>query len=308
MSRRTCVLGLGLMGRRAARRLAEQGHDVVAWNRSPLETIADLADVVTLASSPREAVSEAALVLLFLHDADAVEDVLLNSGAAQSLAPGCLVVDMGTNNPGAARHIAAQLPGSVRFVDAPVSGGTKGAEQGTLSIFLGAKDEDVAAAQAALGDLGQVSHMGGPGTGQAAKLANQIVVACSIAGLAEGVAYGEALGIEPDTLVAAMRGGLAESQILETIGQRICTQDFTPHGRASTHLKDLDYAFSQIERAADSLPVARGAQKHLQDLLKDFGDLDHSAMVLSARAALAGTGNELRSEHKEKPMPQDLEP
>jgi len=306
MNLKTCVLGLGLMGRRAVVRLAETGHDVVAWNRSALTDQNDISRVATLAASPCEAVKDCSVVLLFLHDMDAVNDVLLKSGAAECLAVDCLVVDMGTNSPDAARFIASRLPETVRFVDAPVSGGTKGVEDGTLSIFLGAGDDDVPLARTALADLGRVSHMGALGAGQATKLANQIVVACTIAGLAEGVAYGEALGIAPDALVAAMRGGLAESQILETMGGRICAQDFTPHGRASTHLKDLDYAFSQIGSGADSLPVARGARQHLLDLLESFGDLDHSAMVLPARAGLTGIPGSEQPEAETKAIHGDM--
>lgn len=304
MRLKTCVLGLGLMGSRAAIRLAEKGHDVVAWNRTALTTGHKVATVSTLASSPCEAVKGAAVVLLFLHNADAVCEVLLTSGASKCLAVDSLVADMGTNTPEAARHVASQLPTSVRFVDAPVSGGTQGVEQGTLSIFLGARDEDVPLVRSALGDLGQISHMGELGVGQAAKLANQIVVACSIAGLAEGVAFGEALGLRPDVLIRALRGGLADSRVLETIGERISADDFTPHGRAATHLKDLDCAFSQVAAAADSLRAASTAQDYLATVVHSFGDLDHSAMVLAARAALSGSADFPGSDINSKPPQQ----
>lgn len=306
MGQKTCVLGLGLMGSRAALRLAEKGHEVVAWNRTALSPDDKIAQVSTLVSSPTDAVKGAAVVLLFLHDADAVIDVLLKSGVADSLGADCLVVDMGTNTPEAARYIGSQLPDAVRFVDAPVSGGTKGVEQGTLSIFLGADDNDVPLAQAALGDLGRVTHMGGLGSGQAAKLANQIVVACFIAGLAEGVAYGEALGLKSDVLIAAMGGGLADSKVLETIGIRMCTKNFTAHGRAVTHLKDLDCAFSQIKTPAEGLGAALVAQTYLATVVKKYGDLDHSAMVLSAREALSGFSGMPQSEVNIKTQQREI--
>jgi len=306
MIRKTCILGLGLMGGRAARRLADQGHNIVAWNRSALAADNTVAEFATLAASPAEAVAGASVVLLFLHDAKAVEDVLLNSGAAECLEPDCLVIDMGTNSPGAARLVAAQLPASVRFVDAPVSGGTKGVEQGSLSIFLGAQDADVSLAQKALSDLGRLTHMGPVGAGQAAKLANQIVVACSIAGLAEGIAYAEIFGIEPKILRSAMRGGLADSQILESIGGRMCAGDFSPLGRASTHLKDLNYAFSQIGTGAENLPSAKVARANLQNLLKKFGDLDHAAMVLVTREALSGSEKLSEPGESQKIEPQEI--
>ncbi len=288
MIRKICVLGLGLMGKRIVLRLTEKGHNVVAWNRTPLPLDNPISKVATLASSPCEAVKNASVIFALLHDGEAVEDVLIRSGAAECMAPDCLVVDMGTNSPNVARSIAAQLPTSVRFVDAPVSGGTKGAEQGSLSIFLGAQNEDVELAQKALSDLGSLTHMGAVGAGQAAKLANQIVVACSIAGLAEGIAFAETFGIAPEILRTAMRGGLAESQILETIGGRMCAGDFSPLGRATTHLKDLDYAFSQIGAGSESLPTASAARANLLNILEKFGNLDHAAMVLVAREALLG--------------------
>jgi len=306
MIRKTCVLGLGLMGSRVALRLAESGRDVVAWNRTPLAATNSLRDFATLAATPCEAVKGAEVIFLFLHDGEAVVDVLLKSGAAECLAPECLVIDMGTNSPKVARSIAAQLPASVRFVDAPVSGGTKGAEQGNLSIFLGARDEDVRLAKEELNDLGRLTHMGGVGAGQAAKLANQIFVACSIAGLAEGIAYGELFGIAPEILRSAMRGGLADSQILESIGGRMCAGDFSPSGRASTHLKDLDYAFLQIEAGTESLPTARAARANLQDLLEKFGDLDHAAMVLVSREALSGSTKLSEPGDSQKVEPQEV--
>jgi len=142
VDQQTCVLGLGLMGRRAVMRLAEKGHEVVAWNRTALAPADKIANVAALALSPCEAVKGASVVLLFLHDADAVFDVLLHSGAAECLAVDCLIADMGTNSPQAARHVASQLPNSVRFADAPVSGGAKGAEDGALSICLGADNDN----------------------------------------------------------------------------------------------------------------------------------------------------------------------
>ncbi len=291
MNQKICILGLGLMGRRAVLRLAKLGHEMVAWNRSQGAGIEAVASVATIASSPREAVQGASAVLLFLHDAKAVSDVLITSGAVDHLPPGALVADMGTNTPETARFVQSRFSNANQFVDAPVSGGTAGIEQGTLSIFLGAAERDVAKATALLGTLGRVSHMGAVGTGQAAKLANQIVVACYIAGLAEGVAFGEALGIAPTALLEAMRGGLVDGKILETIGPRLGAADFTPHGHASSHLKDLNYAFSQVPAAAESLTAASAAQAHLQSLLADFGDLDHAAMLLPIQTALLSPKN-----------------
>ncbi|HHG90814.1 MAG TPA: NAD(P)-dependent oxidoreductase [Devosia sp.] len=291
MSEKLCVLGLGLMGSRVAKRLAAKRHHVIAWNRSSGPRTKEIASVARLASSPNEAVREASVVLLLLHDAKAVDDVLFCRGVVDSINPGALIVDMGTNTPETAHDVARLLPKSVRFADAPVSGGTKGAESGGLSIFLGAQKEDVALASEALGDLGTVTHMGTVGMGQAAKLANQIIVACAIAGLAEGFAFAGELGVNADTLRRAMAGGLADSQVLKTIGKRIVDGDFSPSGRAATHLKDLNCAFTQLN-GAGALKATAAAHHYLQDIVRNFGDLDHAAMFLSARKTLGAKAGE----------------
>ncbi len=291
MVQKICVLGLGLMGSRVAERLAANGHEIVAWNRSTGPRTEAVSKFTRLAATPSQAVQEASIVLLLLHDAGAVDDVLFAGGAADSLRHGALVADMGTNTPEAARYVARRLPKSVRFVDAPVSGGTKGAEQGSLSIFLGAQKENVSLASKALSDLGTVTHMGAVGLGQAAKLANQIIVACAIAGLAEGFAFAEALGLDKGKLRRAMAGGLADSMVLKTIGRKIVDGDFSPSGRAATHLKDLNCAFTQLN-GADALKATAAAHHYLQDIVSNFGDLDHAAMFLSAREALGAQAGE----------------
>ncbi|GEM_PF-899700 len=294
MVQKFCVLGLGLMGSRVAQRLAANGHEVVAWNRSAGPRAQAVSKFARLAATPSQAVRGASIVLLLLHDAGAVDDVLFAGNAAEGLKHGALVVDMGTNTPEAARCVARRLPKSVRFVDAPVSGGTKGAEQGALSIFLGAQKEDVALASEALSDLGTVTHMGAIGLGQAAKLANQIIVACSIAGLAEGFAFAEALGLDKGRLRRAMAGGLADSKVLKTIGAKIVDGEFSPSGRAATHLKDLNCAFTQLN-GADALKATAAAHHYLQDIVSNFGDLDHAAMFLSARGTLGTKTGEKHS-------------
>ncbi len=287
MSEKYCVLGLGIMGSRVAARLAKNGYDVVGWNRTLGPHLDDLAKTVPLASSPCEAVQDADIILMFLHDGPAVRQVLIENGAADCIKAGSLLADMGTNTPDEARFISATIPQAIRFVDAPVSGGPKGAENATMSIFLGCAKSDLDLAKNALGAVGRVTHMGEVGTGQAAKLANQIIVACTIAGLGEGVAYAEALGIKAESLFSAMQGGLADSEILQIMGPRIASGDFSPHGRAATHLKDLDCAFSQLEGVEEKLKAAATAKNYLQTLVDGGEDLDHSAMVIAARAALA---------------------
>ena len=291
------VLGLGLMGSRIAARLAAAGHDVSGWNRSRLPDLARCCPGVRLTVSPSEAVAGAGAVLLLLHDAVAVRSVLGQGNLRAAFSEGALVLDMGTNDPATARDMAALLAPRARFADAPVSGGTVAAEEGTLSIFLGAEPDLVAEAEPFLAPLGRVTGFGAAGQGQAAKLANQIAVACNIAGLAETLAFAEHLGLPPTGLLAAMEGGLADSRVMELVGPRMASDDFAPRGRAATHLKDLDAVLAQVPDAPHALAATHVARDMLLALGDRRADLDHGAMLIAARAALAGARTEREARH-----------
>jgi 3-hydroxyisobutyrate dehydrogenase-like beta-hydroxyacid dehydrogenase/hydroxypyruvate isomerase len=286
MASRYAILGLGLMGSRVATRLAALGHEVSGWNRSRSADLAGRCPGVRIADSPGQAAEGADAVLLLLHDGAVVREVVGGADLAAGLRDGALVLDMGTNDPGTAREVARMLGGRVRFADAPVSGGTVAAEEGTLSIFLGAPPDLAPTMGGFLAPLGRVTAFGATGQGQAAKLANQIAVACTIAGLAETLAFGEHLGLAPDRLLAAMAGGLADSRVMALAGPRMLAGDFAPRGRAATHLKDLDAVLGQVADRPGALAASRVAREMLLRLGPRRNELDHSAMLLSARAAL----------------------
>ena len=142
-----------------------------------------------------------------------------------------------------------------------------------------------------------MTAFGATGQGQAAKLANQIAVACNIAGLAETLAFAEHLGLSPGRLLSAMEGGLAESRVMAFVGPRMAMDDFAPRGRASTHLKDLDAVLAQVPDAPDALASTRVARELLLALGDRRSDLDHGAMLLSARAALTDERNDRKPRH-----------
>jgi 2-hydroxy-3-oxopropionate reductase len=285
-SRRYAILGLGLMGSRIATRLAALGHDVSGWNRSRKPELPGRCPGVRIVDSPGRAAEGADAVLLLLHDGGAAREVVERSDLTSCLADGAVVLDMGTNDPQTARDVARCLGRHVVFADAPVSGGTVAAEEGTLSIFLGASPDLAPKMRGFLAPLGRVTEFGATGQGQAAKLANQIAVACNIAGLAETLAFAEALGLAPDRLLAAMAGGLADSRVMELIGPRMTAGDFAPRGRAATHIKDLDAILDQVPDRPGALMAARAARAMLLELGPRGADLDHGAMLLAARAAL----------------------
>jgi len=284
---RYAVLGLGLMGTRIANRLAGLGHEVTGWNRTPCRELAASCPGVKIKASPGQAALGADAVLLWLHDANAVRDVVFKTDLIGSLTPDSVVIDMGTNDPDTALAIGDRLQGKTVFVDGPVSGGTVAAEEGALAIFLGADEPLAQRVAPLLAPLGNPAAFGRLGKGQTAKLANQVAVAITIAALAETLAFAEHLELPTDVLVATMSGGLAGSRVMDVMGPRLLANDLTPRGRAATHLKDLAAVFELVPDQTDVLPATRAARDHLLALGERAHDLDHGAMLVSARAALA---------------------
>jgi 3-hydroxyisobutyrate dehydrogenase-like beta-hydroxyacid dehydrogenase len=277
------ILGSGLMGTRAAVRFLSGGAQVKVWNRTRhrAEPMARFGAI--LCDTPAEAAYNADVILAFLADGPAALHILGDAEFAAALSVDCAVYDMGTSTPSVALTLEKILGDC--FADAPVSGGTAGVETGTLTVFLGAAARVASRAAADLAPLGRTTLMGPVGSGQAAKLANQIIVAGAIAALAEGLAFGEAVGLDADRLLAALEGGFADSRILRLLGPRMAQRDFAARGKSSTHLKDIACALQTLP-AADTLAVTAGAQRYLRAAMAALGDPDHSAMFHAASLAL----------------------
>jgi 3-hydroxyisobutyrate dehydrogenase-like beta-hydroxyacid dehydrogenase len=272
------VLGLGLMGRPMARRLAAAGVDVRGWNRSPLP--AELVEGIPLCPRLEEAAA-AEVALLVLTDSAAVGAVLAQ--LEPLLTAGRVVVDLGTSDPresrGRAKRLAAR---GVGWVDAPVSGGTVGAETGRLAIMAGGSTEDLARARPVLELLGSsVVHVGGPGAGHTAKLVNQVIVALAHEAVAEGLAIAEAAGLDPRLVQEALRGGWADSRILQEQGTRMIEREWRPGGKAATLLKDLRMALALADELGLELPHARSVHA-LYDAIVARGDGELDCSVLFA--------------------------
>ena len=276
-------IGLGLMGRPMARNLAKAGAALVIHSRSP-GPVAELAgEGMSPAASPAEVAARAGAptdaIVLMLSDTVAVEAVA--AALMDALAPGHLVIDMGTTAVGATRKLAEAVRAKgAEWVDAPVSGGTVAAEAGTLTIMAGGTEDAFARALPLFQAMGQrITHVGGSGAGQVAKMANQVIVALSIGAVAEALALAKAAGVEPGKVRDAIRGGFAESRILDLHGQRMVSGDFTPGGRVVTQIKDLKQAEELAEQSGIQLP-ALGLSLELFELLAEQGDggLDHSAL------------------------------
>lgn len=279
-------LGTGLMGAPMARRLLGAGFPVTVWNRAP-QKAQPLAEAgAQIADSPAAAVAGADIVFTMLSDGMAVEDVLFTQGAADAMRPGATVIDTSSIAPAIARDHAARLSArGLRHVDCPVSGGTAGAETGTLALMAGGDAEAIAAIAPVMAPLGRLTHVGPSGAGQVCKLANQQIVAITIGAVAEAMMLVEAGGADRAKFRDAIRGGFAESRILDLHGARMIARDFTPGGPSRLQLKDL--------RAVEAVAQAQGLHLPLSEtVLAAFdafvaaghGEKDHSGLLLHLEA------------------------
>jgi len=287
------VIGLGTMGAPMARNLLAAGHDVVGANRSPAAVRALEEAGGRGAAGVAEAVEGADAVITVLPDSPDVEAVVLGEdGVLAHLRSGGLLVDMSTVAPATARRLAERgAERGVAVLDAPVSGGQKGAVDGTLSVMVGGEADAVEAARPLLEAMGSVVvHVGPAGAGQTVKAANQLVVAGAIQLLAEALVLLDAQGVDLDGAVRVLGGGLAGSTVLDRKAAGMVAGDFSPSFRVDLHHKDLGILQAAGREAGVPLPVGTlVAQLMAAAVAQGHGGLDHSALLLVQRA-LAGRG------------------
>lgn len=280
-------LGTGLMGGPMARRLLAAGLHVTVYNRT-LEKAESLAGAgAVVAETPSACVAEADIVITMLTDGAAVSGILFSQGVADAMKPGTVFADMSSIAPKEARDHAARLAErGIHAVDAPVSGGTKGAEDGTLAIMAGGDPDTVGKLKTVFEPMGRVNHVGPAGAGQVAKLANQAIVGITIGAVAEALSFAEAAGADPVAVRAALRGGFAESRILELHGERMLQRNFVPGGECSNQLKDLVNVIATASDAEFTAPLTEMMRSRYEKLVKDMdgGSLDHSAILLELEA------------------------
>lgn len=276
------VLGIGMMGFPMARRLCEAGHRVTAWNRSRAKAERLLPFGAQVFDQPAAAVADADFVLCLLEDGRVVEDVLFAQGATEGLRAGSLVIDMSSIQPRQARDHAARLAAiGVHHLDAPVSGGTVGAEAGTLAIMAGGKPADFERALSVFATLGRATHVGPHGAGQLAKLANQMIVGITIGAVAEALLLCERGGADMGKVKQAITGGFADSRILQVHGQRMVERDFAKRGAITVQLKDMRNALATAGEIGFDAPItALFEQLYAQAAEHGLSDLDHSALFL----------------------------
>ena len=254
-------LGLGMMGFSMTRRLLNAGYDVAVWNRSRGKAAALVEAGAKLAAHPRDVAATASIIFMCLTDAAAVEEVVFGSdGVATASGQGKLVVDFSSIHPDAARSVAARLKSAngMGWIDAPVSGGTMGAEQGTLAVMAGGDAADIEKVRPyVLAMARRLTHMGPTGAGQTTKLCNQVIVGCAMAVLAEATRLAVNAGIDAKRLPEALAGGFADSIPLQLFVPRMVQGIHSPPlGHIATILKDLDTVIDVARDTSSPVPMS----------------------------------------------------
>lgn len=280
--------GIGLMGGPMAGRLLAEGLNVTVWNRTASKAEVLSAGGARVVSSAADCARDAEIFITMLESGDAVHAVLFEAGAAEALPPGAVVVDMSSIGADEARTHAAELGArGIAHLDAPVSGGTVGAEAGSLAIMVGGSQAAFHQVAPVLELMGRPVLVGPAGAGQVAKLANQMIVANTIGAVAEALVFAASAGADPGRVREALRGGFADSRILDLHGSRMVAGDFEARGRTSIQIKDLVNASRAARAAGAATPYTGLSLELFRELLETEGDLDHSGLwlTLNARAA-----------------------
>lgn len=260
-------IGLGLMGARMVPRLLAAGYSVAAWNRSPEKAHAL---GLACADSPAALAAQVDILMLCVSDTAAVESVMFSAqGVAEGAHSGLTVVDFSSISPSATRDFARRLEraSGAKWVDCPVSGGTGGAETGTLVMMAGGDAEHIDALRPIFAHLSQrLTRMGDVGAGQVTKVCNQLIVAANSLLIAEAVALAERNGVDASQLAPALAGGFADSKPFQILAPRMATQTYTPvQWKVATLLKDLDNALHVAAEQGFTIPMAHAAAERLRD-------------------------------------------
>ena len=283
MSETVGFIGLGVMGAPMAGNLVGAGHSLVVHSRSP-EPVDALAEAgAETAQSPREVAERADVVITMLPDSPAVEAVVLgDDGVLAGASEGDLLVDMSTIHPTVSVAIAqAATERGVAALDAPVSGGDVGAQNGTLSIMVGGDAADFERARPLFDVLGKtIVHVGDAGAGQVVKACNQVVVAVTIAAVSEALVLGSKAGVDPEQILDVLGGGLAGNKVMEMRRRNFLEHDFTPGFRIDLHHKDLNIALESGDAYGVPLAVTGIVQQYMRALrAKGHGGDDHSGLL-----------------------------
>ena len=273
-------IGIGLMGLPMAKNILKSGYKLIAYNRSKekLELLKN--SDAQIASSIGYLVSNSEVIITMLTDDRAVDEVLGAKEFVNNLKTGSTVIDMSSIKPTTAtKHYNNLKLKKIHFLDAPVSGGTVGAEEGSLAIMVGGEQNVFNEVNTILKTMGNPTLVGPTGSGQVSKLANQIIVGLTIGAVAEAVTLCEKAGADPDKMIEALSGGWADSKVLKTHGKRMIDKDFSPKGRTSVHLKDMNNILECANSYNLHLPISNLVKEMYKTLVENgFGEIDHSSL------------------------------
>ena len=280
MSKKIGFIGIGLMGLPMAKNILKAGYNLKAFNRSQnkAEPLRELGAEIT--TTIDGAVKDSDVVITMLTDDTAIDDVMNSSDFLDNLKSGATVIDMSSVKPTTATKHGNNLKSkNINYLDAPVSGGTIGAEDASLAIMVGGEQKVFDEVTDVFKTMGNPTLVGPLASGQVSKLANQIIVGLTIGAVAEAVTLCEKAGANPNKMIKALSGGWADSKILQTHGKRMINKDFSPKGKTSTQLKDMTNIINAGKAAELHLPISSLIKEMYKNLVKDgHGNADHSSL------------------------------
>ncbi|MEE8541183.1 MAG: NAD(P)-dependent oxidoreductase [Desulfobacterales bacterium] len=284
---KVAFIGMGTMGAPMALNILAAGHEVTVHNRTREREEAVAKEGAQRAASPKEAALGAEIIIICVSDTPDVEDIILaGNGIIQGAQPESIVVDMSTISPTVTRRIAAELnKKNIKMLDAPVSGGSEGAQKGTLSIMIGGEADDVAKALPVLEAMGKtITHVGSSGAGQITKAINQIIISGTYMTVAEGLTLGIKAGLDMHKVVKAVSGGAAGSWILNNRADNVIKNEYPLGFRVKLHRKDLGIALNAARELGVTLPCTAFVEQIENGLIaQGYGDEDVSAIARTIR-------------------------
>ena len=270
------------MGLPMAKNILKAGYNLKAFNRSQNKAAPLKDQGAEISSSIKEAVSDSDVVITMLTDDNAVDEIMSSSDFLESLKSETIVIDMSSVKTSTATKHGNNLKSkNINYLDAPVSGGTIGAEEASLAIMVGGEQDVFNRASEILKTMGNPTLEGPVGSGQVSKLANQIIVGLTIGAVAEAVTLCEKAGADPVKMISALSGGWADSKILQTHGKRMIEKDFSPKGKTSTHLKDMNNILDCANNFNTHLPISNLVKEMYKTLVENgHGNKDHSSLYM----------------------------
>ena len=273
-------IGIGLMGLPMAKNILKAGYNLKAFNRSQNKAVVLKEFGAEISTSIDEVVKDSDVIITMLTDDTAINEVMGSPNFLENLKSSTILIDMSSVKPTTATKYGNNFKSkNIKYLDAPVSGGTIGAEEASLAIMVGGEQDVFNEVLDLLKSMGNPTLVGPVGSGQVSKLANQIIVGLTIGAVAEAITLCEKSGANPDKMIKALSGGWADSKILQTHGKRMIDKDFTPKGRTSVHLKDMNNILECANSHNTHLPISNLVKEMYKTLVENgHGETDHSSL------------------------------